>query len=1056
VAAEQEAEHSSEQYRRVLYTSDMNLAALAAKEASLGELRRLLKRHVPEPGQTDLRGFEWYYFWRVAHPPAKRISFPDDLTLIEASPDGQVLAAASGMTMSFVEVSSFKVFARLEGHTAEVKLLEFLPDGKQLLSASVNEFCLWDFKAETKKPGVEFSAQLVGVIGKDYFRGPDESRRASGSLSDGKNGSSDTTQWRQERVVAGIKEYLTTVYPERENSGFTDLTDIARLVWGSAGNPLKAQVFQIGNSLLLPDGKTMLTVGFDGRMVLTDQQSGHRTEHSAHSSTIMTVIGSAYGLFATVSEDRTVGVWDAHTHKKRRTIVAHDGDVISVAFLGEGSLLATEGRVDRTLCLSNILAAPDALTVAPVGETPLLALSPDRHLLATGAHSAFTEHSAYSKIWDLKTGRLLYSIQTGAPRIALSPDGRWLISAGRGSQLRLIDVRTLAGIRLFRSVMKERLFSCVAFSPDSRNLAIASVAQLDGRPEIEVWDVAAARLVHEFPIEHAVQSIAYSPDGQVLVTAGGQSAPTTWDATTGERLATWPESRYPVAFSPDGEVLALPQMDGTVKLLEVSTQEIIRTLRGHGGPIRALAWWPDGKTLATGSNDNTVRIWRVATGEELTTLRFHNHIVVGLALSRDGSTLVSSSIDGSVRIYRAAGKEEVRKGASRWVPPPPAHVARAYKAHDAARRLMAEADDQTKSDSFPMWETYEVALAILQQLAQEFPDKPEYRWELARARDKLASHLATRSISKFSLPRAKKLVKENAWAKRWMENETLWRALGETEFRLREWGDAAVAHRAVELTHGAVDDLPENGEVWYTLGVAQNAFGAWDEAVASFSKAADLGVRATALPTANVRRRAGPITIDGKLDEAAWQNAARIELSVNRFGKTIGWSSTVRTCWNDEALYLAADSPIPDGVALYVPERGRDNNNLWEFDGIEIFLSSRSVTHYAHFMISAAGDVFDGLVDFEADESTGDPGWNTDVQVATSNTANEYVLEVRIPFKDLAASPKSGDRWGANFCRYRPAQQIWSPTYGGHHTPTRFGTLEFVGLPGENGGRSPP
>jgi WD40 repeat protein len=133
----------------------------------------------------------------------------------------------------------------------------------------------------------------------------------------------------------------------------------------------------------------------------------------------------------------------------------------------------------------------------------------------------------------------------------------------------------------------------------------------------------------------------------------------------------WPKTTRGSAFSPDGRKIALYYEDGTIEILDVSKQELLKILKGHAKAVNDVVWWPDGKTLATGGYDNTVRIWRVETGEQVAAFNTHENIVSDLSLSDDGMTLASASLDRTVRLYRMASEEEVHEGASHWIPPLP-------------------------------------------------------------------------------------------------------------------------------------------------------------------------------------------------------------------------------------------------------------------------------------------------------------------------------------------------------------------------------------------------
>ena len=102
-------------------------------------------------------------------------------------------------------------------------------------------------------------------------------------------------------------------------------------------------------------------------------------------------------------------------------------------------------------------------------------------------------------------------------------------------------------------------------------------------------------------------------------------------------------------FRPDSRTLATGSYDQTIKLWNVESAELIRTLNGHTNWVFAVAFSPDGKTLASGGYDKSIRLWNVADGEPKGVLEGHTAAVRSLAFSPDGKHLISGSSDRTVR-----------------------------------------------------------------------------------------------------------------------------------------------------------------------------------------------------------------------------------------------------------------------------------------------------------------------------------------------------------------------------------------------------------------------
>ena len=137
-----------------------------------------------------------------------------------------------------------------------------------------------------------------------------------------------------------------------------------------------------------------------------------------------------------------------------------------------------------------------------------------------------------------------------------------------------------------------------------------------------------------------------------------------WRCHEGHRL-TLRGHRGPVnavAFSPDGTSLASGSDDGSVKLWDVASGSLRMTLKGHTDQVTSVAFSPDGRLLASGSRDCTAKLWDVATGSPLATFSRHLDAVSAVAFSPDGKTLATGSANSTsstARLWDISTKKEL-------------------------------------------------------------------------------------------------------------------------------------------------------------------------------------------------------------------------------------------------------------------------------------------------------------------------------------------------------------------------------------------------------------
>ena len=153
-----------------------------------------------------------------------------------------------------------------------------------------------------------------------------------------------------------------------------------------------------------------------------------------------------------------------------------------------------------------------------------------------------------------------------------------------------------------------------------------------------------------------VWSVAFSPDGQTLAMAIDNGTVKLWDPETGSVRRTLSGHRGPVwsvVFSPDGQTLATGCDDGTARLWDLASGEERRSFQQTGG-VRAVAFGPRSKTLVSGGRDGSVRVWDLTTGRERSAApEGHTHSVTAVAVTPDGKAIASASGDRTVRLWDA-------------------------------------------------------------------------------------------------------------------------------------------------------------------------------------------------------------------------------------------------------------------------------------------------------------------------------------------------------------------------------------------------------------------
>ncbi len=198
--------------------------------------------------------------------------------------------------------------------------------------------------------------------------------------------------------------------------------------------------------------------------------------------------------------------------------------------------------------------------------------------------------------------------------------------------------------------------TALRFSQDGQQLVVG------GYHELTVWNPADGALLRRIKnVGQRTYAIQYSPDGNLL--AVGCGAPgqlgeaRIFDPSSGELkmvLGTSSDVVLDVAFSPQGDRIAIAAADGVIRIYEVAGGTLQLTITSHSDWVMAVAWNPDGTRLASASRDKTSKVFDASNGELVVTYAGHGQPTKGVFFHPKGEEVFSSGADNKIHRWKIA------------------------------------------------------------------------------------------------------------------------------------------------------------------------------------------------------------------------------------------------------------------------------------------------------------------------------------------------------------------------------------------------------------------
>jgi WD40 repeat protein/serine/threonine protein kinase len=669
--------------RQRAYASDMNVAQQQLDGNNLGSALDLLNRQRPQPGQKDLRGWEWRYLWGQTHGDAlfTLCQQPAEINSLSVSPDGLSVAMGSyhqdGVSVWDLRTRQELIrLAKNEGFTRAAfsptePLLAFAGDAYSASGEAQTTLHLWNTATRQMVAELPLDGDCVGLaFAKDG--------RTLVTSTTTLNNNGYLTLW---RMPDGVKlaSYPSDIHHVGPATSFAATADLSLAAYATGASPeqrIAVMDLRTGTNLwtaaaakvfitalaFSPDGKTLASAaGFaESDIRLWDVATGKETGRLAgHGSWVSSLVFSPDGKkLISSSADQTIRTWDVADQKCLDVLRGHRQEVWRLAMLPDGKTLVSGGK-DGAVCFWDTSVTHHGQPRITVPESVVAwRFAPDsRSLLTLNRQGQVARWSGS----DFQQKEPLLEMGTPASwNISFqtfSPDGRYLAAGSHSGVLQIWDVTR-------RQLYQQWTNGTGNVAPNSFLAEGNKLIAWSGKDGLfHEWESATGRELWSWRMPGLWQgALTLSPDEQSCVSIGYEGDVTLKNLTDGNQTSLNLDilEGASASYSPDRKWFAAASDLGFARVWNTANWQPVATAGGFLNGAHSVAFSPDNQRLAIGSGgQEAVKLWDPESWQNVFTLGAPGTDFQQMAFSPDGNTLGWLNQDRELFLWRAPSWAEI-------------------------------------------------------------------------------------------------------------------------------------------------------------------------------------------------------------------------------------------------------------------------------------------------------------------------------------------------------------------------------------------------------------